>query len=210
MEREEQKERERRGWGREGARPKSTDPRPTMLLRVEYPVRVQCTEPAQLAYLMPLPVSLSLPLYLSLELPFSVALPLPLLHSLSPSLSCPLSFPLSPSRTVSSLFSEFSQSYVKICMWLTFFLIRQTLTHTHTHTYILSYIFDVYMVDTDIGICIYRACAINTCLGKFADQVQLFLSFFLALLSASIILPRSTFCSFSFPYYLCFFPLPLR
>lgn len=151
------------------------DPRPTMLLRVEYPVRVQCTEPAQLAYLMPLPFHPSPSPCLSISLFLCCTAP--------PSLALPLSFPLSPSLTVSSLFSEFSQSYVKICMWLTFFLIRQTLPHTHTH--ILSYIFDVYMVDTDIGICIYRACAINTCLGNFADQVQLFLSFFLALLCLS-------------------------
>lgn len=178
MEREEQKERERRGRWREGARPKSIDPRPTMLLRVEYPVRVQCTEPAQLAYLMPLAVSLSLPPYLSL----------PLLHCLS--LSCTPSLLPSPALFPSlsphlPLFLRCSVNFRRVmwkfaCGWLFF-----DSSDSHTHTHILSYIFDVYMVDTDIGICIYRACAINTCLGKFADQVQLFLSFFLALLCLS-------------------------
>lgn len=137
------------------------------------------TGPARVSY-----AAGRLPLLASLSLSSSVALPLPLLHSLSPSLSCPLSFPLSPSPTVPSLFSEFSQSYVKICMWLTFFWFVR-LSHTHSH--IELYIWCVY------GRYRYWHLYISSMCNKYlSGQIRWpssTISFFLPRFALSIMLP---------------------
>lgn len=127
-------------------------------------------------------------------------LSLSLLHSPSLSLSLPLlnSLPLSLallSLTVSSLFSEFSQSYVKICMWLHFFSFVR-LSHTQT----LSYTWCVYSRYRYWHLYLYISNMCIKCLSCQFRWPSSTVSFFLlALLCLLFYLWGSTSWSFSPP-----------